>query len=271
MEAVLIFSFVIIGVVIVAAASYIKVDFGEISKTSIILLPLLAYLIATGKVGEFEGFGLKAKFAVIASSKIVEPARLADLVISSDESNNPNFLVDMINRPCRPYYVIRDKFLPELPSEEEKQIIKHIAQQIRRSLLCGAFKALVVVDDRLHPIGIIEADALQEILRVKLTARNILLVSPGISVISSDPFSEIIATELGLALTNPRFQAESDLAKRVIVNSDASVEQTYNDILAAAANVAAITDRRGRFLGIVTRDAIQSWIISHIISARDIR
>ncbi|MEX0956320.1 MAG: hypothetical protein WDZ83_14045 [Rhizobiaceae bacterium] len=266
MEILLILGLLVAGLVLIALVGIFRIEIGEASKVSLLLAPLIAFLLLSGAITELEGLGWKAKFSAIAQNRIVSAAEAADLLIVDEAASNPNFLKDMFTRPCRPYYVVQEGILPPELSDDDKRLVQHIALQIRRSMLCGAFVALVVVDDRFQPIGLLEASSLQEILRIKLTARNFKHVASTGLVVTSDPFSEIIASELGLALTNPRFQAKGGLASRVFVNIDASVEETYSELLVANANVAAIIDRHGRFEGIVTRRVIEGWIIGQLIT-----
>jgi hypothetical protein len=251
------------GIGIVWISKRLTLDLGEASKTAIILLPLLIFLIVANKLTEFEGYGLKAKFREISTEKTIDAARAADLAISNPEANKPNFYQEAFWLACRPYYVLTDNTAKREDDKDKlnQQATIEIAIAIRSALVCGRFVGLVVVDDSGRPVGLFRPEQFLEILRIPL-------VTYGRSIAKAvDLFDQINATELGVVLTNPVIRARSEEAEHLIISSDANLETAYKALMEEGAKVAMITDRHGRFGGIITRSAIEGRIIQKLLSS----
>jgi len=250
------------GIFLIWIAKHYDVQFGEASKTALILLPLLAYLIITGKLSEFELSGLKAKFKEINSEKISDTARAADLTISAPEANNPNFFLESFLQQCRPYYVIIEKFAKK-NGVVAAAAAANIARSIRASLLCGKFEGLAVVDEKKKPIGFFPRSHFLEVLRLPLEFYG---GSPPQNW-AEKLHEEIMSTELGVVLSNPEARAKSEEAHKVSIPWNDHLQNVYKKIIENGVEVAMITDRHGRFDGIITRSAIESRVIGKLIEA----
>src|ERR1051325_2770853 len=99
---------VLAGFVLVWLSKYLQLDLGDASKTSLILMPLIVFLLLSNKVSEFEVLGWKTKFRDVVKER-VDTARASELAISSAEANKPNFYQEAFWLACRPYYVLTDK------------------------------------------------------------------------------------------------------------------------------------------------------------------
>jgi CBS domain-containing protein len=66
---------------------------------------------------------------------------------------------------------------------------------------------------------------------------------------------------------NPVVRAESDEANHTTVLSSEDIESVYKKMIAANFEIALITDRLGRFDGIITRRAIEGKIIEGLLTA----
>lgn len=264
-----------VGIGIVWAAKRFRLDLGEVSKTTIILLPVLIYLIVSNKLTEFEGYGLKAKFREVSSERIIDTARAADLAISSAEANEPDFSKDAFWQMCRPYYVISQRSAvraDEPPSKPnpalDQRATINVAKSIRASLVCGKFQGLVIVDNAKKPVGFFAKDQFLELLALPIevygTGRK---CSPADQEFCEKLFKDISATELGPILTHPEQRAQSEEAHKVTIAWNATLAESYKKIVDATVSVAMIIDRHGRFDGIITRSAIESRVVGKLIEA----
>jgi CBS domain-containing protein len=251
------------GVGVVWVAKRLNIELGEASKTAVVLLPLLLFLVLSDKVTEFEGLGWKAKFRDAVKERVVDTARASDLMISSPEANKPNFYQEAYWLACRPYYVLTNT-TAKLPNDTDKlnqQAVIDIAVAIRSSILCGRFVGVIVVDDGGKPVGLFRPDLFLEILRIPL-------VTWGPSATkATNVFEQIAGTELGVVLKDPVIRAESDDAERVIVAANADLETAYKALIEKNARAAMISDRFGRFDGIITRSAIEGRIIQKLLAS----
>jgi len=253
---------ILVGIGLIWLAKHHDIQFGEVSKTALILLPLLAFLVLSGKLTELELSGLKARFKEITSEKIIDTARAADFAISSSESNDPNFFRDAVFQQCRAYYVISDNSAKKDGAVVPNAAI-NIAKSIRASIICGKFQGLVVVDSAKKPIGLFSRHQFIEILRLPLEVYS-AAVPPDWEKL----FKDIMASELGVVLANPEIRGRSDEAHRVTVAWNDQLQDAYKKMNESGVEVAMITDRQGRFDGIVTRSAIESRVIGKLIEPK---
>ncbi|CAN7752322.1 hypothetical protein [Rhizobium sp. LjRoot258] len=192
-------------------AKKIHVDLGEVSRVVILLSPTVVYLLLAGGVQEINAFRLGAKFKGISDSAIVQVAAAADLLVSEKEANKPRFTNEAIGRECRSYFVIRVGDFPRSSfSIDDQNRAVTAASAVRRSLLCGHFQGLVVIDERDRPLGRVKSSALQELISVRTDIVNSILV-PGKAPLFDNAFTEVITTQFGRALTDSAFQAEKRL------------------------------------------------------------
>ncbi|MEC5293856.1 hypothetical protein VSX64_25160 [Aurantimonas sp. C2-6-R+9] len=97
--------------------------------------------------------------------------------------------------------------------------------------------------------------------------RNGLLVSYGASL-EEGLSSQIMKTELGVVLKNPIKRAESTDASRLNFSATESTEEVYKNMIEKSNETAVITDRLGRFDGLITRDAIEGWVMSQLLAQK---
>jgi hypothetical protein len=231
----------------------------------ILLLPALLYLLTAGSIENFSVFGIDAKFKRIQSQTIEATSLSADLMMTSEETNSPNFVSETLKRECRPYFVIKVGSFPSRDySNDDRDKVLQAARSVRRSLLCGSLRGLVVVDQDFRPLGMVKASALSELIAIRLEIVNSMLAN-GLSVVASKPFEEVITTQFGRTLTDPAFQAKSSLSDIVIVNERLTIRSTYEYLTAAAATTALLVDHHGRFKGLVSVSDVESWIVKELL------
>jgi CBS domain-containing protein len=253
--------FLLCGLGLIWVAKHYDLQLGEISRTVLILLPVLFYLILSGKLAELEVTGLKAKFRDIASEKVIDTARATELAISALEANEPNFFLDVMFQQCRPYYVISAKTARK-DGKLEREAVLNIAGSIRAAMVCGKFKGLVVVTETKTPIGMFARDQFLELARIPL-----VLYGAGKIVDSNKVYDDVMSSELGVVISSPEERAKSDEAYKVIVKWNESLDKVYKELIDGGFDTAMIVDRFGRFDGIITRSAIESRVIGKLMEA----
>lgn len=251
------------GIGVVWTAKKLDLELGEASKTAIVLLPLLLYLVLSNRLTEFEGYGLKAKFRNLGAESVIGAARTSDLALVSDQADPTDFFSEAQWGFCRPYYLLTDRLAKskDNPNELDRRVTLSIATAIRHSIICGRFRALIVVDAGRKPIGFFVRDHFLEILRI-------VLVSYGEPSVDSDiAFQYVKGSELGIILQYPAIRAKTEDARHDTVSSNEAIESVYKKMTAANVEIALITDRLGRFDGIITREAIEGRIIEALLAA----
>jgi hypothetical protein len=253
---------ILAGFLLVWISQFAKLEFGDLPKTAIILAPLILYLLVTGKVSEFEGLGWKAKFREVVTENVVDTARASDLMISNPEANKPNFFREAFWLSCRPYYVLTDRTAKSAKDELDQEAVINVATAIRSSIICGRFEGVVIVGDDEKPVGFFQLAQFLEILRIPLVTYNNANPPSAESV-----YNQIMSSELGVVLSNPVIRAKSNEAEHLSVSSNADIQKVYKSLVASDANVAMITDRLGRFDGIITRRALEGRIIEKLLAS----
>jgi hypothetical protein len=250
----------------VALASGLGLQLGEASKTTALFLPLLVFLMVTGKITGLEVQGFKAQFQQIASERIIDAARAADLSTSSIEANEPDFSKQAILQGCQPYFVISNASATKPDGALDRLRTLNIARSLRASIVCGNLKGLVVVDRFRKPLGFFPASQFLELLGVPLETYGGSRQCTDTDLEFCDIlFKQIASSELGVVLANPEVRAKSPEAHRVIVSSRESLVETYGKLAEERIPVALIVDRHGRFDGIVTRSSIESRVIARLM------
>lgn len=253
------------SVVMLWTLKKLEISFKDTPLVVILLLPPLIYLLTAGSIENFSAFGIDAKFKRIQSETIESTSQSADLMMTSDEANSPNFVSETLTRECRPYFVIKVGSFPSSDfSNDDRDKVLQAARSVRRSLLCGSLRGLVVVDQDFRPLGMVKASALSELIAIRLEIVNSTLAN-GVSVIAAKPFEEVITTQFGRTLTNPAFQAKSSLSDIVIVNERLTIRSTYEYLTTAAATTALLVDNKGRFKGVVSVSDVESWIVKELL------
>lgn len=254
---------IFVGFGLVWLSKLIKLELGEASKTTVILAPLIVFLFLSGKISEFEGLGWKAKFRSLGAESVVKAARTSDLATISDQTDPADFFNEAFWTRCRPYYVLTENSAKkkDKPNELDKRAAIQIATAIRSSIICGRFIALVILDKDRKPLGFFPRAHFLEILR------TILVAYGPVQLDSEAAFMQIASSELGVILMHPEARAKSDEANHNTVLAGEDIESVYKKMIAANVDTALITDRLGRFDGIITRAAIEAKIIEGLLTA----
>lgn len=270
-EFVTVVALILTGFALVWLSKYGRLGLGEASKTTVILAPLMAFLFLSGAVSEFEGFGWKAKFSNIHAKDVIDtpnPRDLAaikpsDLATISEQANPTDFSTEAYWGFCRPYYVLTDNSAKnkDNPHELDKRAALYVAIAIRASMICGKFAALVVVDNERKPIGFFPRDQFLELLRIVLVGYG------DVQIDSEAAFRQVAGSELGVVLQNPEIRAKSDEASHTMVPGGEDIGSVYKKMIDDSSEIALLTDRLGRFDGIITRRAIEGRVIQGLLPA----
>ena len=260
-EFVTVAALILTGFALVWLSKYARLGLGEASKTTVILAPLILFLFLSGKISELEGLGWKAKFSNVRTQDVIKAARSSDLATISEQTDPGDFRNEANWGLCRPYYLLTESSAKNKakPDELDQQAVLHIAAAIRSSIVCGRFLALVIVDSDRKPLGFFPRDRFLELLRIVLVGYSGLEVD-------GDAFRKVAGSELGVILMYPAIRAEKE-ASHSIVPATESIESVYGKMIAENADMVLITDRLGRFDGIITRRAIEGKIIEGLLAA----
>lgn len=252
------------GITLMWVAKRLELGLGEASRIALLVVPAVIYFAMTGYLAEIGGLGLAAKFREISGASISAAAVAAELMDVSPEGSNPQPVGEWLARPCRPYYAIPATKFADLTRPETRDAVEQFHAAMRQSMLCGTFKALVILDQDDKPLGLFEAPLFQRIVDIQPTFQ------PGCRdrippCTANGTFDQIMKTELGAVIKAPEEMLKRDFARHVVVYDYRPISDTYEKLTGSATDTGAIVDRVGRFEGIITRGAIESWIAAHIL------
>ena len=246
------FGFVTLGVVLAWIAKRLfTLESGSLFA-SVVLVPVAAFLIISGRVSEFAGYGLSAKFREAAASQDKPLHSEIKNIIASGRAGiaqallGPGAEVAFLQAPAQP------QSQAAVPS-----IIEGLASEIYPSLLRGTFQALVVTDKGGRVLGFFEPHFFSDLLRI-----------------------EVIQTMRGSRqrydAERVRAQLEQTLLWDIVEQPDrrakewgviATVKETDSNAAAlrkmaeSNASVLVVVDAKGTYKGIVRRQDIISTLL----------
>jgi hypothetical protein len=230
------------------------------------ILPILIYLVVAGLIGEFEGFGIKAKFAQAVNSPIPSQAKILELpALSYATSDNAlrqlegvNLVQDSLLQGCRSVYILdSEKMQVKEISDLRSQIaVIKIAMALRSSILCGRFKALIAVDKRGKVLGVFERELFLELIAIPIENYNLSRLN---QPKEEELAREIMASELGPILRTPAERAET--TQTVYLGPKDSLLDALKILKENKTSVAVITDQSGRLLGVIDRTSVVDTLL----------
>ncbi|CAN7486191.1 CBS domain-containing protein [Bosea sp. LjRoot90] len=243
---------VLIGLLLVFFAKKLNLELGDAAKSVLVVLPVAGFLFASGRVAQFEALGIKATLAQIAKQPVAR-AQAAAVAIEQQDATSPNFEFDAMWLNCRPYYVMSDRTAYSGDKVDAAKVYK-IARSIYSSIICGEFKALIVLGKDDKPIGYFERDIFLQLMRLRLIVYNGSLPS------DEEITRDLNESELGVILANPVVRAKAQ-GRKLLIPADTDLEEALKKFQETGFQIAVLLDRRGRFDGIVTRQIVAEKLL----------
>lgn len=268
LEMVIAVGLLIVGIGLAWLAGRLLANTGTTTNTALVILPFAAYLLMSGVVTDFQGFGIAARFDALSKKPVgdlVKASDLTTLAVTDKLANDPNFLRDAFFQACRPYYILKEDLLPSFDSPDFETQALSAAMAVRASMLCGSFRAIIVLDRRNKVIGFFEPELFSEILRIPLQQYE-----SGVDENEDSKFSQgkrLLNTELGLVLKQPIGRAQSADARNLFLHESTSVVDALKALQAADVSVAPVTNSAGEFRGIVTRQQLVETLLLAVAKA----
>ena len=225
---------------------------------ALIVVPVIIFLLVSGRLTDFSAFGVEAKFRSEATRSIGEIALAKDLAVSDAQADKGDFTRDAVWGECRPYLLLNPKTVPAGNSPRLGVAAVHIASVLRTSILCNRLLAVVVLDERNKVIGYFEPELFLETLRIPLAQGN------------TDPellSAQVMESELGIVLKNPIERAESDEGNDLFLPAKTDAVSALSRMQEAQVDVAVFTNAAGEFRGVIPRQAVIETILLAVTKA----
>jgi len=240
-----------LGIVFICAR-YLKVDAGVL-LVGALFAPAVLFLGLSGRLVEFKGLGLEAKFQQAAARPIVP---------TSVKPSSPSASAIQRRSGANAYLGIGSQVvLLEAPSADipiSRQRVLDVAVQIYPGLLQGNFEVLVIVDSSKKVLGYFRREFFFDLLRIELeqTIRGARQQFD-----SKRVGEQLEQTQLWDVVEYPRMRAESWGSKVFIPPTDSNASALAKLTLANQ-EAAVVADAKGAYAGIVRRSDIVSELLA---------
>ncbi|MEP4379276.1 MAG: hypothetical protein ABJ215_15690 [Alphaproteobacteria bacterium] len=242
----------------VVAVRALKFDNNTV-LAALIVVPVIIYLLISGRLTDFSAFGIEAKFKSEAGRAIGKIAIASDLAVSNEEANEGNFSRDALWQECRPYILVTPENVPDSNSPAFASRMEAVANVLRSSILCNRLLAVVVLDERDKVIGFFEPALFLETLRIPLVRYGATSLP--------DVETELRMSELGVVLSNPIRRAESPDALHLFLSENMDAVSALKRMQDASLNVAVVTNSAGEFRGVMSRQVAAESILGAVTKA----
>lgn len=259
------FIFVVLGLLLAGAAKkWFSIDNGALFA-SLIFAPIVAYLILSGQLLEFKGFGLEAKFLEAAAKSVkTSPVKTTTISPTSDS------IKDLTEKSkVKSFFGIGSEVvLLKVPENREKTKVSarevfQVAHQIYPSLLQGIFQFLVVLDESDRVLGYFEKEFFFDILRIEIEQT---IRGKRTEYQKERVEEQLQQTQLWDIVENPRMRAGTWGVKETIRINTSNLEalRTMRE-----KNLCAIVvvDGQGKYKGIVKLNDIVSDLLLNLYTS----
>lgn len=256
------FIFIVLGLLLAGAAKkWFDIDNSALFA-SLIFAPIVAYLVLSGQLMEFKGFGLEAKFREAATKSVqTSPVKTTTISPTSDS------IKDLTEKSmAKAFFSIGSEVvLLKVPKNREKTEVGvreafQVAHQIYPSLLQGIFQFLVVLDESDHVLGYFEKEFFSDILRIEIEQT----IRGKRTVYQKERVEEQLQqTGLWDIVENPRMRADTWGVKETI-RIDTSNLEALRTMREKNLRAIVVVDGQGKYKGIVNRNDIVSDLLSNL-------
>jgi len=237
----------------VVAKRHFNVDNAGLSL-SLLVVPFVIFLIASGRIQQFEGYGFKASFQALAGRSISEGKVGGTLI--SPEKPSLEAIAEMEQALVQLSGADNIVFLRADREHSRSERVRK-ALLIKNSLLAGTLRFVVVVDARGRPLGYFGPHTFLDLIPLQLE----FVHRPGAGEPDNDAMLRaMMQTDYWDIVENPAERAE-DWGRQLFLGPDETLAGAFRALHEAAAEGAVVTNRRGEYRGFVTRDRIRDQLM----------
>lgn len=271
--------FILVGLLIAAAA---KRWFGMNSASitvSLLAVPLVVFLVLSGRLSQFEGYGLKTVFREVAEQSvagnlggqtILNPRQSAldaieqfenEIKISAARQSS----MDAIARhegPAQKLGLASGSVF--IRSDQAMTLAERAmtALVIKNSIIAGRLRVVAIVDGRGRVIGFFESSWFLDLIPLQLEFTHY----PEAGTHDTDALRrQITQTRFWDIVEAPELRAEV-WGSQAFIAETATFADTFRTLRQAATNVVVMTNSRGQYRGFVTLDAVVNPLLQALLT-----
>jgi hypothetical protein len=261
---------------IVAAGLYTAIGLGVVyvavkwlgfregaTALSVFFAPLVAYLIFSGQLAGFSGFGVELKFREAsqrAVAETIDARKIQPDVEAAGEADMDKLLMVLSASPV----LLLTAHDADLTEDQLTRLTLRYGAAIYTSLTQGEFEMLVVVDRGGRFLGSFPKAYFLDLLRIPFVQYDVS-ESQG-AELSRSVRQGLQHTELRVIVKTPRQRAEAEGKKEYVVEQASNLD-ALKTMAAARADAIVVTGTDGRYKGFVRRrDLIDQLVFARSAS-----
>jgi hypothetical protein len=254
--------FLLLGVLMALGSKhYLKLDSGAFLG-GMMFAPILMFLAMSGRLVEFKGLGLEAKFQQAARQQVKPLASTKPVSRAAPSAKGIRDTSDL-----RSFFGIGSEVVIITAGREDKPVTRQavidVALQIYHGLLQGKFEILAVLDESDRLLGYFPRSSFLDLLRIEIEQT---IRGDRKQFDSKRVGEQIEQTQLWDIVEYPRTRAERSGIKGTVRISDSNA-RALASLHAAKLPAMVVVDNEGKYAGIVRREDILSELV---ISLSDI-
>ena len=234
----------------------LKADSGAL-LVAVLFAPTLLYLGLSGRLVEFKGLGLEAKFQDVASRAVTPKGQIRPVSSSASDIQSV--------APAKTFMGIGSQVVILTAPTEDREVKAHhvnpVARSIYPGLLDGSFEMLVVIDKDSKVLGYFHRQYFFDLLRIELE-----------QVIRGDRsdydykrvYQQLEQTQLWDLVAYPKVRAENE-GRQLMLPSTTTNADALAKLDSAGSDSAVVIDSVGKYVGIVRRSDIVSALLNALI------
>lgn len=219
---------------------------------SLFFAPILTYMVVSGQILEFKGFGVEAKFHEIASRKI----DLSDTIKNSIAGKKHGTFQAMFGGGSE-VAILSIQTIAKAGDSGRSDLAFNIGEQIAASIAQGTFELLVIVDDNKHVLGYFPRHWFLDLMSIAdiHTSRG------------NDPHFDqydhksrerkLQKTYLWDILVKPKDRVDG-WGKTRVLNTDATYLDAYQALTKESITAIPVVDESSRYVGIIEWKDVES-------------
>jgi len=232
----------------------LKLDSGAL-LVSVLFAPAVLYLGLSGRLVEFKGLGLEAKFQAIAAKPVSPISKIRTIAPSGSDVQDVAEAKSLLGMGANVVFVKDVDRRQRVKGQEVSQY----ARRIIPGLLDGSFNALVVVDANQKVLGYFPRTHFLDLLRVVVDP-----VSRG-GVEKSEVdypamYDALMQTKLWDIVEYPRARTESE-GQNLLIRSSMSNAQALSEFNKTRQEVAVVVNQDGTYGGILRRPDVMAELL----------
>jgi hypothetical protein len=254
------FGFVVAGFVLaIAAKRYFEVDNSGLS-ISLLVVPFAIYLLASGKIEQFEGFGINTSFQVLANTEISESKIGTGLILPEKPSIDAitemeQALVQLSGSDNVVFIRAEQKLSPS------DRVAK--ALLIKNGLLSGKLRFVIVIDGKGRPLGYFYPHNFLDLIHLQFEFAH---YPDAGEPDEASMYRAMMQTIYWDIIENPEMRAET-WGEKLFISPSETLAGAFQTLHKAKAVGAIVTNQRGEYRGFVMLNEIMEELTLAFLKA----